>query len=318
MPKQIYGHKNARRRARAPEEDSSIWLTLISELPEGKRHAAIIEALREGPRLDPNQLDSLAAALVEYADDRRADCDEAWVGVLLELFADFGVVLGVEEDVEDADGAERAGAFELLRALRRHKVLCSEPPPPPPLAQGVQVLAVLDEDGEWHDAVVERVAVPISGVGPTRVVVRFAEWQKVQECARSKVVQLTEVPDDDDEGARDHGEGECELCERYLKLTFHHLIPKETHGRYLGKALPSGVAEAAAAGGADAQPTRYFLNSYGSMLCRFCHSTVHRLAPNAVLAERFNTLARLQAQPDIQRFVTFAARQRTTRVATKG
>ena len=142
------GHKNARRRARAPEEDSSIWLTLISELPEGKRHAAIIEALREGPRLDPNQLDSLAAALVEYADDRRADCDEAWVGVLLELFADFGVVLGVEEDVEDADGAERAGAFELLRALRRHKVLCSEPPPPPPLAQGVQVLAVLDEDGE--------------------------------------------------------------------------------------------------------------------------------------------------------------------------
>lgn len=46
------------------------------------------------------------------------------------------------------------------------------------------------------------------------------------------------------------------------------------------------------------------------MICRFCHSTVHRLAPNAVLAERFNTLDKLRAEPAIQQFVAFAARQR--------
>ena len=52
------------------------------------------------------------------------------------------------------------------------------------------------------------------------------------------------------------------------------------------------------------------LHSFGAILCRFCHSTVHRFAPNAALAERFNTLEKLQAQPAIERFVAYASRQR--------
>lgn len=42
------------------------------------------------------------------------------------------------------------------------------------------------------------------------------------------------------------------------------------------------------------------------------HSTVHRLAPNAVLAERFNTVECLRAQPELAKFAAFASRQRDT------
>merc|ERR1712014_29706 len=111
---------------------------------------------------------------------------------------------------------------------------------------------------------------------------------KRQQTRREDVVALEAVADDD--GAESKV-GCCELCGREeLTLTFHHLIPKEVHGRFLGKGLPPGIEEAAAAQGLEPKPTREFLNSYVSMLCRFCHSTVHRLAPNAVLAERYNSL----------------------------
>ena len=148
------------------------------------------------------------------------------------------------------------------------------------------------------------------------MVVRFVEWAKVQDTARAAVVSLAAVADDED--ASEGREGDCELCGRCLELTFHHLIPKETHGRYQGKGLPRGVAEAAAANGFDnAQPTREFLNSYGAMLCRYCHSTVHRFAPNAVLAQRFSTLESLASTPEIARFVAFAARQKITARGTR-
>lgn len=169
------------------------------------------------------------------------------------------------------------------------------------------------------------------------MLVRFVEWGKQQETPRFKIVRLTEMADD--EGARE-SEGDCELCGRCMKLTFHHLVwlrcsstpaptrmlqahclarmyfaqvPKETHNRYLGKHLPAGVAEAARAMDLDPQPSRDFLHQYGAMLCRFCHSTVHRFAPNAVLAERFNTIDKLLEQPTISGFIAFASRQRAGR-----
>lgn len=68
---------------------------------------------------------------------------------------------------------------------------------------------------------------------------------------------MLEVPDD--EGA-DQCDGECELCGRQLQLTFHHLVPKMTHPRYLGKALPADVADAAMGAGLEPEPTKSFLN----------------------------------------------------------
>ena len=75
----VDGHKKASnlRRGQIDVNSTSIWLTLISELPEAKRHLAVIASLQEaGPPMDDDRVDSLAAALVEYADLRQADCEE--------------------------------------------------------------------------------------------------------------------------------------------------------------------------------------------------------------------------------------------------
>ena len=308
MPKQLYGRGQKSSRQRAVADDERGWLTLIATLPEAELHTRVLAAFsdeRAPPGLAAELRDALAASLIEYAAERNADCDEAWISLLLALVADFALSLADDAEAdEDAPAAERAGAEELLRCLKRHNVLCTEPPPPPPLTVGSAVVAVLAEDGEWHEAVVVETSQATASL--PRVVVRFKEWAKVQETARKDVVALSEVEADDADA--ECGEGECEMCGRSLKLTFHHLVPKQTHSRYLGNRLPNGVAAAATSQGLEPQASREFLNRYGVMVCGFCHSTIHRFAPNAVLAERFGTLDALLAAPEIQRFVAFAGR----------
>ena len=69
-----------------------------------------------GPsQLDPATCDGLAPSLVEYASVRGADCDEAWLGLISELFSDMCVPLADDDDGDGegdggGEGAERAGA----------------------------------------------------------------------------------------------------------------------------------------------------------------------------------------------------------------
>lgn len=322
MPKKLYGKANPKTRndqsSGRDDGQTSIWVTLIANVPEEALHKMLSAALAD-PLAPPGIREaealhvSVAASLIEYAAERGADCDELWLELITEVVSDLGLSLADEEcageEGEDEKDAERMGAVAFLGCLKRHGVLTAEPPQLPPLTAGAAVLAVLDEDGMWHDAVVETKSGGAGG--PPRVLVRFVEWSKVQEMARVDVVSLAAVIDDDD--ANEARDGDCELCGRCLELTFHHLIPKETHARYLGKGLPRGVAEASVARGMDnPQPTREFLHSYGVMLCRYCHSAVHRFAPNAVLAQRFSTLEGLASAPEIARFVAFAAKQKVT------
>jgi hypothetical protein len=139
------------------------------------------------------------------------------------------------------------------------------------------------------------------------VLVRFLEWGNVQRTAAREVIRLASAVDDDGDTAAataSGSHGECQMCARTTRLTFHHLVPKETHHRYLGKGLPDGLADQIP----DAEPTRHFLHSHGVSLCRPCHSTVHRFAPNGVLAQRFHTLDRLLAQEPLQRWAKYAAK----------
>ena len=108
---------------------------------------------------------------------------------------------------------------------------------------------------------------------------------------------------DDADGEAGCGEGTCELCERRMPLTFHHLVPKATHGKYVGRTLPPGLPD-------DAVPTKTYLGSYGAMLCRPCHSVVHRHAPNAVLASTYNSLASLQTAESVAKWVEYARTKR--------
>ncbi len=65
----------------------------------------------------------------------------------------------------------------------------------------------------------------------------------------------------------------CILCGRIIPLTFHHLIPKETHLKSFNK---------------DKTPEE--MNSRGIWVCRPCHSGIHNIYDNDTLAISYNTL----------------------------
>jgi hypothetical protein len=105
-------------------------------------------------------------------------------------------------------------------------------------------------------------------------------------------------------------DGTCELCERYIRRTFHHLIPKETHNRYLKKkTLPANIKAVAVDIGVDPNMNRAWLNTYGTMICGSCHRAVHKSASNDDLAENFNTVELLLQHPKIYAFVKYNSKQ---------
>jgi len=152
------------------------------------------------------------------------------------------------------------------------------------------VIALLSEDGEWHRAVVDKV------VEHDLFNIIFLEYGKPQITPANDIRMMDEVVDDDDTGEC-LKEGECEMCHRIMFLTFHHLIPKDTHPTYVKKRLPRGI---------EGEPTRGFLNSYGTMICRRCHNMVHSLASNTILATDYNTVEKLLAHPLMSRYVEWA------------
>ncbi|KAI0631865.1 hypothetical protein C8Q77DRAFT_1061552 [Trametes polyzona] len=86
---------------------------------------------------------------------------------------------------------------------------------------------------------------------------------------------------------------EWEICEREVPLTYHHLIPREVHNKVLKKKWhPEAM-----------------LNSV-AWLCRPCHSAVHHVASNEVLAKEYYTVDLLLAREDIQKWRKYAAKQR--------
>jgi hypothetical protein len=127
------------------------------------------------------------------------------------------------------------------------------------------------------------------------------------------------------------GEGECELCEREIKLTRHHLIPKTTWSK-MKKKIPAAV-EALASGQEDKarmilggnliddlppeiveDPSntiliRRFL-SKTCKICRPCHSTVHKLHTETELAESYSTIDKLLEDEELLKFCKWASKQK--------
>ena len=325
MGKKLYGSANTKSLRKRPtrgtetygdtdddDGESCGWLTLapaatsaLEDAREKKMELALGEAFAD----NANAI-ALAGSLVEYGTS--ADNRESWIGVIEEMFTDAGLPLSLATDTTDVDEVEDAPptAAEVVDALCKRNVLVTKPPPLPDPREGDPVLALLDEDGEWHAAVIAAVE-----DGGRQLIVRFLQWAKLQPTARKHVVPLAAVADEefesDDDGTDQQEErqrdaagrkvGACCLCSRAMQLTFHHLIPKQLHKRYLGgRALPKGLPT-------DAEPTRSFLGQYGIMICRPCHSVVHRSAPNAILAERFCTLETLREAPAVAKWIAYAA-----------
>lgn len=122
------------------------------------------------------------------------------------------------------------------------------------------------------------------------------------EDASLKVARKLRLQEAEAEQARTYedgetlGPGECELCERDgMLLTAHHLIPRETHKKFLKRGTYT-----------EAELSRV------TMVCRPCHSAIHRTHSNDVLAEHFNTVEKLLQDEAIFKFARWASKQRIT------
>ncbi|KAF7313168.1 hypothetical protein MKEN_01003100 [Mycena kentingensis (nom. inval.)] len=96
---------------------------------------------------------------------------------------------------------------------------------------------------------------------------------------------------------------ECEICERRVPLTYHHLIPRSVQAKALKKRWH----------------TESRINAV-AWLCRPCHTAVHQVASNIELAQHFYTVELLLEREDIQRWGKYASKQRwggTRRAATR-
>jgi len=130
------------------------------------------------------------------------------------------------------------------------------------------------------------------------------------------------------------GEGECELCERTIRLTRHHLIPKSTWPKIRNRLLRAADAIARddiekaqrLLGGEDVdfpglvgqEITRDFVRRYIQRtcdICRPCHNTVQRLHNEMELAERYNTVEKLLTDKDVVKFCMWANKQRPGKYA---
>ncbi|CAK0868844.1 unnamed protein product [Prorocentrum cordatum] len=228
----------------------------------------------------------VAGALMGYAFERKPVSEEQWCVLLAEVLDDNELTL-------DDDGND-VSIRKVIQDLQFQGVLNT---PEAAIEVGDMVVALLDEDEDWHEAVVQEI---ITG---SKLRVVFLTYGKPQATDIANIRAMSTVAAD--EGTEGElREGQCELCRRQKLLTFHHLIPKDTHPTYLNK--PSQLASA----GVKGEPSRSFLNTYGTMVCSQCHSYIHKIAPNTGLAKEYNTLEKIRADDRIQRWVEWAGKMR--------
>lgn len=134
----------------------------------------------------------------------------------------------------------------------------------------------------------------------------------------------TEEEDDDGEWI---GEGECQLCERDIKLTRHHLIPRSTwprlesrlnnaaHAIAEGKEMEAriilgeGMVHLLGSLASDRKTIRTVLKTTCD-ICRPCHSMIHRTHDNMTLANEYNTVEKLLQDSKIYNFCRWANKQK--------
>jgi hypothetical protein len=119
--------------------------------------------------------------------------------------------------------------------------------------------------------------------------------------------------DDDDDDVM-IGPGECALCERYMKLTRHHLVPKSSWNR-VERLILSGKSDdfLGHIEFASSKPTireiRNELSFQTVDVCRPCHNQIHQI-DNMELALHYNTIEKLLRVEMIYKFAKFANKQK--------
>ena len=156
-------------------------------------------------------------------------------------------------------------------------------------------------------------------------------------------VETSQLNEDNLEDEDSDGEylvdGECELCDRFIKLTRHHLIPKQTWPRMQAKLFQAAEANEFGdrekarlilghgledlLGDDDGNPggSRFVLSTNKAVvrailhdtcdICRQCHSTVHSTHSNMELALNYNTIEKLLGDERISKFCKWASKQKS-------
>ncbi|MEL6561043.1 MAG: hypothetical protein AAFQ94_22820 [Bacteroidota bacterium] len=88
--------------------------------------------------------------------------------------------------------------------------------------------------------------------------------------------------------------GICEMCEKYKKLTFHHLIPRKCHTNKWFKK----------------QFDKEDMKTRGINICRTCHNYIHEIFSQKELGRNYNTLELLMEHEKIAKFVEYSKRRK--------
>lgn len=138
--------------------------------------------------------------------------------------------------------------------------------------------------------------------------------------------------EDDDEENAPLFEGECELCDRYIQLTKHHLIPKSTWprmevklmhvadaiergdldkaGMLLGPGLIHLIEDLQQQNQLDKQCIRQILHRTCD-ICRPCHSALHKTHENMELALWHSTIDLILQDKQMASYCKWASKQRS-------
>jgi len=89
----------------------------------------------------------------------------------------------------------------------------------------------------------------------------------------------------------------CDLCGRQETLTRHHLLPRARHrSNRLKRQYP-----------------REEMKQRIAMLCDACHQKIHSLFTERELADQFNSIDVLRAEPRLQAFMKWVRKQKSGR-----
>jgi hypothetical protein len=127
--------------------------------------------------------------------------------------------------------------------------------------------------------------------------------------------------------------GSCEFCDREIKTTRHHLIPKETWDimkprfveaeTYFKGGEMDKVVEILGTGTIpeslridhfrNGKTIKNFLGNHTCNVCRLCHRKIHEVFDNLTLAESRNSVTKLLENEEIYKLCKWASTQKSNR-----
>ena len=110
------------------------------------------------------------------------------------------------------------------------------------------------------------------------------------------IEELAQTKEEDDENNGEYvpkqEDGECVLCEREMPLTFHHLFPRTTHKKMMKKGYEKKEL------------------CVGIMVCRPCHSAIHRFIDEESMSAQYYSLEKLLEHQKVQDWIPYIAKKK--------